>query len=227
MLHFSYSDVGLDRKIDNSLLSLEKVATLRRNEISVVCRHAFVAGNTDNKKQFFKSHIKEHHSGSVHLYTDASKTPDLKRGCAVVSRFLGFKQCKLPDGNSVEEAELQGILLALELIENNNNTHFTVFTDSLFGLQLIEERFHYVRIPVIEKIFQKIQTFKSEGKFISLCYVPAHVGITGNEMADKLAKQARRQSPCSSWKWKRRTIWCFPLHQLSSYLLKTQLKNLL
>ena len=38
-------------------------------------------------------------------------------------------------------------------------------------------------------MLQFIQTLKYEGKHIHFCWVPSHVGIRGNEMADKAAKE--------------------------------------
>ena len=45
--------------------------------------------------------------------------------------------------------------------------------------------------PLLNQIFGiHVELHHNQGKQINLCKVPAHIGIKGNEVADKAAKQA-------------------------------------
>ena len=52
--------------------------------------------------------------------------------------------------------------------------------------------------PIIEEIISKLTSLKASGFDIHLCWLPGHVGIRGNERADRAAKMARRTNmqPC-------------------------------
>ena len=52
--------------------------------------------------------------------------------------------------------------------------------------------------PIIEEIISKLTSLKASGFDIHLCWLPGHVGIRGNEHADRAAKTARRtdMQPC-------------------------------
>ena len=47
--------------------------------------------------------------------------------------------------------------------------------------------------PIARKIIHKLHDLKLIGKGVELCWVPIHVGIVGNERADKLASDAAKQ----------------------------------
>ena len=64
----------------------------------------------------------------------------------------------------------------------------TIFTDSKSVLQALEVTNH--PNDIIAKIVQIWDEVSSKGYQIHLCWSPGHVGIAGNEDADKLAKDA-------------------------------------
>ena len=82
-------------------------------------------------------------------------------------------------------AEARAILLALECIEHSNRKRFLIFTDSMSCLQALDH-------PIIEDIISKLTSLKASGFDIHLCWLPGHVGIRGNERADRATKTARR-----------------------------------
>ena len=69
-----------------------------------------------------------------------------------------------------------------------NARNYTIFCDSKSVLQSIEcfDSKH----PIILKILEWLFLIQKRGKIINFCWVPAHVDITGNERADRLAKEA-------------------------------------
>ena len=69
-----------------------------------------------------------------------------------------------------------------------DRTHFTIFCDSRSALQSI---IHYDSThPLINRIITQTIKLNQKGKLICLCWCPAHVGIPGNEAADRLATRS-------------------------------------
>ena len=63
-----------------------------------------------------------------------------------------------------------------------------ILCDSKSVLQSIES--FNSKHPIILKILEWLFLLQKRGKVINFCWVPAHVGITVNERADRLAKEA-------------------------------------
>ena len=118
------------------------------------------------------------------LYTDGSKD-DHKVGCAVVSNFNIVKRC-LPGQASIYTAELRAIQLALDLVNNSNKDKYVICVDSLSCLQAIEHQ--HIDHPLVLDVLEKYSALVN--KTVLFCWVPSHVGIRGNELADAAAKAA-------------------------------------
>jgi kelch-like protein 2/3 len=103
----------------------------------------------------------------------------------------------LPDNTSIYSAESHAVLLALEFIEVYDSNRFVIFSDSLSCLQAIQNR--KWSSPLICSILEKCHILATTGKEIHFCWIPSHVGITGNERADAEAKAAL-QFPVSDCK---------------------------
>lgn len=117
------------------------------------------------------------------IYTDASKTPE-GTGAAVITpdEKLSFR---LPKSSSIQTGELLAILKALEYARSHPENSYAIATDSLWSIQTL--KLLYPRNPLAQRI--KIILGKMEKQPV-LIYVPSHVGITGNEMADEEAREA-------------------------------------
>lgn len=123
---------------------------------------------------------------SFHIYTDGSKDENAV-AAAAVSNTVSLS-CRLPNEATVFISEAQAILLALEIIETSDHTKFLIFSDSMSCLQALKN--HKLTNPYILQILEKCHTLLTSGKSVQFHWLPSHVGITGNENADKLAKMA-------------------------------------
>ena len=85
--------------------------------------------------------------------------------------------CRLRDHCSIYTAELQAILFALKQTYQSQERKFMIFSDSLSALQALQELLHKINADQKEIVFM---------------WVPGHVEIRGNEVADRAAKKARQ-----------------------------------
>ena len=47
-----------------------------------------------------------------------------------------------------------------------------------------------IELDLVQRIIKDYSTLSKSGKTIVLCWIPSHVGISGNEKADTAAKSA-------------------------------------
>jgi ribonuclease HI len=123
---------------------------------------------------------------STHIYTDGSKDHS-GTACAAVSKGR-LLLCRLPNEASIFTAEARAILLALKIVETTHTNQFIIFSDSLSCLQAIQSPCW--KNPVILDILEKTHILSVSGKEVKFCWLPSHVGIKGNEAADRGAKAA-------------------------------------
>ena len=148
---------------------------------------------TNNKKSDtnpleFKAKFEElrsQYQGYLEIYTDGSKD-GVKVGCASVSQ-LHTSRKRLPDNSSIFSAEVRAIDLALNYISSHNGSNYIIFSDSLSVLQSLRNM--NISNPLVQKVILKHHNL-SVTKTILYCWLPSHVGILGNEEADREAKSA-------------------------------------
>ena len=126
--------------------------------------------------------------------TEASKTEGVGSGLAIFkgSDIVAKAQFKLDKICSNNQAEQFAILKALEKIESLNSYSInprtaTIFTDSRVSLD--NPKTH---ASLIENIRKKVANLQNNEWKIKFSWIKAHVGIYGNELADRLAKEAAR-----------------------------------
>ena len=88
--------------------------------------------------------------------------------------------------SSIFSAEAKAILLALDSIQEHNYQKSIIFSDSQSCLQAIQNL--KVENTNILCAVQKYHALSEDGKEVILCWIPSHVGIKGNELADAAAK---------------------------------------
>ena len=132
-----------------------------------------------------------HHNNCHAIYTDGSKS-DLGVGFAVVSERFKIVS-SLPSYSSVFTAELFAIKNALNYILNHNINNTVIYSDSLSALQAINS--FCLKQPIITEIKVLINKLLENNLYTILCWIPSHVGLKGNEEADKSAKESLN-APC-------------------------------
>ena len=130
--------------------------------------------------------IKNDHSYCTPVYTDGSKGNG-RVGCGTIIDKSAFKQ-RLPSNASIFTAEVTEIDLALDAINESDDDHFIIFSDSLSVLLPL----HNMKLdnPLILKLLEKLHHLRCAHKTIYLCWILSHIGIRGNEAADMTAKES-------------------------------------
>ena len=100
---------------------------------------------------------------------------------------------KLPSSCSIFTAEAFAILLAVKHVFNKGNLKetFAIFTDSLSVLFTLKQLlpFHHM----VQEVHEWLVLLRSWRCIqVHFCWVPAHVGVIGNERADQIAKESVR-----------------------------------
>jgi hypothetical protein len=95
----------------------------------------------------------------------------------------------------VYAAELHGISLALQIAQayadrNGSRRNVAIYTDNQAAIWSITNAEGRTGAYILEEIARQIQDLQDRGRPVRVRWVPAHVGIPGNEAADIAAKEA-------------------------------------
>ncbi|XP_050027831.1 uncharacterized protein [Dermacentor andersoni] len=141
-------------------------------------------------QQTAASLLYEDHGGHLQTYVDGSVMPDtgLSTAACVVTSLRKSRQCRLSGHATSIAAEVAGLRLAVDLLaEELPATPVTIYCDSkaaLLSLQRPERTSLGVAL-----LSTRLMALQEAGCSVSLHWLPAHVGIAGNEEADALAKR--------------------------------------
>lgn len=146
-------------------------------------------------KSQVQDHIVGRYSGYVKIFTDASKLLDNRVGVAFVLPDISYMaSARITDGLAVYTGELVAILMALTWVEDAPLGRYLVCSDSSSALVSIGNMSSDSRQDIVFEIFHLLYRIKHRGIEVVFLWVPAHVGVDGNEQADKFAKSAARRS---------------------------------
>ena len=129
--------------------------------------------------------VKEKYYTHDKIFTDGSKDGEKVASAAVLDGEL--YQFRLPNNSSIFSAELKAVDLALNHIEQDAYWRYIIYTDSLSVRQALEGE--KTDNPLIVSLLEKLSRL-CERADIVFCWLPSHIGIRGNEEADKAAKNA-------------------------------------
>ena len=147
----------------------------------------------DVSPELFKARALEHidsYTNHISAYTDGSKT-DEGVGCAFVCGDT-TRSFTLPSHASVYTSELIAINKLLCYIQVESGMSYLILSDSLSSLLTISS--FYPCSPIAQEILQRLTDLDRAGKHVTICWIPSHVGIAGNERADVAAKRAAQRT---------------------------------
>ena len=138
---------------------------------------------------------------TIDIFTDGSKIESSNKSCVGFSAFSHsqfFTQAfKVPDESSIFTAESLAIKFTLKKIIDNyktneyHNKEIRIFTDSKSVIDsLCKPKGLTYESPIIVQLRCLLCKIKNLQIKVKLYWIPAHVGIHGNEKADESAKEA-------------------------------------
>jgi ribonuclease HI len=91
---------------------------------------------------------------------------------------------RLPSSSNIFTAESYALYMAVQFTVQSNYKYTLIITDSLSALVSLQDR--HSQNEVIQLTKDLISASKNIVKFM---WVPSHIGIPGNEKADKMANE--------------------------------------
>jgi ribonuclease HI len=141
-----------------------------------------------------KEHAKE---DSLSIYTDGSGIEGEIGSAALCPLTQQLRSAHMgPDtASTVYAAELQGINLALQIAReyasrNGARREIAIYTDNEAAIWSIAKAEGRSGAYILADIAQQVQELQNQGRTVTVRWIPAHVGIPGNEAVDKAAKEA-------------------------------------
>ena len=136
----------------------------------------------------FTRRLNTDYAGYMKLYTDGSKR---EAGVGAAVTWNGRKRsATLPREASIFSAEMHTISMAVNIIaEETTETKFVIMSDSQSVLKALRNL--RTANPVAKKVIHDVHRIQAEDRrSVKFCWVPGHVGVAGNEEADRAAGAA-------------------------------------
>lgn len=128
---------------------------------------------------------------SLTYFTDGSV--DAPRAAAAFVCGSRTHGVRISDGASTLQAELTAITEALkDACTTDPTAPIIIHTDSLSAIHSLRQPQHTDNTSLISKIITAAQQITEAGGSITIHWIPSHVGIKGNELADHSAKRATK-----------------------------------
>ena len=136
--------------------------------------------------------ISEMRQGTLLIYTDGSHDPATGRtACAWHAPQLGVTDSvRLPDDSDIFSAELLAISMAVQLVRRNLPDSACILTDSMGVATALNTGHSSARGGLVRNVVNSLEDLRSLRVSTLVKWIPSHVGIPGNEVADVAAKDA-------------------------------------
>lgn len=149
--------------------------------------------NSQQPNNKFNSLAKSKYSEYVLIYTDGSI--DLTRSTSGASFVVPITNVNfgvnLGGIASIESCEMYAIHAALSYTVSTELDNVLIISDSRSSLKKLKEIFYLKNVhPLLIKITKQIFTLITRGTIIKFLWIPSHVGIEGNERADRWARRS-------------------------------------
>lgn len=132
-----------------------------------------------------------YYDSHIQIFTDGSRIEDKTAYGMYIPRYSIKEAHRLTDGLSIFTVELFAIFKALLWIQDVKPPRSIICTDSLSSVKSIQSYDNKINY-LVKEILILIDCLNKSGLEVWLIWIPAHVGISGNEVADQLAKEAAR-----------------------------------
>jgi ribonuclease HI len=141
------------------------------------------------------NYITELGKDALKVYTDGSKDDKGRLGIGIhIPAWRIRRNFSITKDASIFTAEMTAILKALELVTENPPRKVIILTDSLSSIQGIEADEECSRPDLAKEILVAVTGLYNSGCRVQLAWIPAHIGIAGNERADKEANKGRHSN---------------------------------
>jgi ribonuclease HI len=139
-----------------------------------------------------------HEEAAIRAYTDGSKYQSgvgsgvvIYKGRDIIARKK-VNLAKRCSNNQVEQVDILKALEEIVLLDREGSSPITaiIYTDSRISLDLLQNTNNHSYL--VEEIRKKVASLERKEWRIKFSWVKAHAGTRGNEIADRLAKQAAR-----------------------------------
>ena len=160
----------------------------------------------EEKRELVERTLEERGPVDLNLYTDGSvEGGTVNGGAACVGMFEGEEiVVRKAAGRwcSSYGAEVTALLEAVKVIEDLNVRSVLVCSDSMAALCMLKNGGEQMN-GMIGELVERLVSVSARCRVI-LQWVPAHIGVTGNEWADVVAKEARgeeQKDVCLWFEW--------------------------
>ena len=143
------------------------------------------SSKSDYKQRFLERKDFYENQNFTAIYTDGSKSANYVSASVVLSTDI--LKVNLPDHSSIFTAEAVALKRAAQYIQRQAIPRAVIYSDSLSCIQSLLNK--NVQHPTILEIIEILTYLNKVNTEIIFCWIPGHVGIQGNEKADKIAKQ--------------------------------------
>lgn len=151
----------------------------------------YIHKETETEAFYVNDYIRDMHHPCTEIYTDGSKDPVTERaGASMVVRRVGVSQMwRLTDELSVYATEMTAIIKALEWVEEARPRKVVICLDSAAVINSIQSS-RSCRMDLLMEVYTGLYRLERSATTVCFLWIPAHVGVWGNERADSLAKKA-------------------------------------